>query len=77
MLQLHYNWNVVEPVPNYESEASGIELRGWLPNNPVAVPPEIFATLKTPQTAKRLSVGAISFQHCPRGGKQLSITTRK
>ncbi|MBI4063453.1 MAG: CRISPR-associated protein Cas4 [Elusimicrobia bacterium] len=65
MLQLHYSWNVVEPALNFKTEVSGIELRGWLPDNPVAVSPEILSAIRTKKVPKPLSVGMISFQHCP------------
>lgn len=76
MLQLHYNWKVIEPILNFEKEVSGIELRGWLQNNPVAVPPEILTAIRSKEV-KPLSVATISFQYCPtRRDLYLSVKER-
>ena len=64
MLQLHYNLKVVEPVLQFQTEVSGIELRGWDPTNPVAIPPDLLTAIRSSK-AKPLSVAAICFRHCP------------
>jgi len=64
MLQLHYNLKVVEPVLQFQTEVSGIELRGWDPTNPVAIPPDLLTAIRSNQ-AKPLSVAVICFKHCP------------
>jgi len=78
MLQLHYNWKVAKPNQKFKAEVSGIELRGWTPDNPVAVPPTYLSAIRKKEIPKPLSVGNIAFQHCPTARDMyLSIKEKK